>query len=75
MGRPAKAGDPVIVNVKLSLWPGEDDDLIDFFNNATTTYATAVKVALRSGGGLQALIDPDQIADDEMDDVLSNMVF
>lgn len=42
---------PIIVQVKMSLRPSEDDDLIEFFNQVPARLrVAAVKQALRSGG-------------------------
>jgi hypothetical protein len=42
---------PVSVHIHLRLRPGEDDDLINFFNRAELMCkARAVKAALRMGG-------------------------
>jgi len=50
-GRPrsARAASAILVRVKLRLYPGEDDDLIAFFNEiAPGNRAATVKGALRS---------------------------
>ena len=42
---------PIIVQVKMSLRPSEDDDLIEFFDQVPGRLrVAAVKQALRSGG-------------------------
>jgi len=47
-GRPRKAGKPLVVCVRLRLWPGEDDDLIDLFRRLPHgRRAAAVRMALR----------------------------
>jgi hypothetical protein len=50
MGRPPLDNPPEIVQVKLRLYPGEDDDLRAFFDQIPHGHrADAVKAALRSG--------------------------
>ena len=66
-GRPRK--ETILVQISLSLHPGEDDDLIDFFASLPERgRARAVLVALRTGNIQQALvdvgIDDDQMAED-----------
>lgn len=59
MGRPRKDTPTVIYTVKLSLTPGEDDDLIAFLEAAPARCrAVAVKAAMR-GGNLGAGVDDD----------------
>jgi len=49
-GRPPLADPPVIIQTKLRLYRGTDDDLIAFFDRIPHGYrADAVKAALRSG--------------------------
>jgi hypothetical protein len=53
MARPPLSPDaqPVIVMVKLRLYRGQDDDLLDFFQRLPARLrAASVKQALRSGG-------------------------
>ena len=62
MGRPRKDTPTVTYTVKLSLTPGEDDDLIAFIEAAPERCrAVAVKAAMRGGNLGQA-------ADDEGND-------
>ncbi len=50
MGRPRKTVPTVTYTVKLSLTPGEDDDLITFLDAAPARCrAMAVKAAMRGG--------------------------
>jgi len=66
-GRPPLENPPVIVPVKLRLYPGEDDDLLAFFDRIPHGYrADAVKSALRSGN-----IGTVQLADLPTDDTLA----
>lgn len=52
-GRPRKPGKRHRVRITLTLWEGEDDDLLDFFRSLPERKrATAVKQALRHGTGL-----------------------
>jgi len=69
MGRPplTPEEEPVIIQVKLRLYPGDDDDLKDFFEGIPSGYrADAVKAALRSGN-----IGTVEIDDLPADDVLA----
>ena len=73
-GRPpsARAASAIVLRVKLRLYPGEDDDLIAFFEAIPRGLRPAmVKQALRSG-----IIAPDQSApcDDEALDILDAFV-
>ena len=55
MGRPARTQVPIVFNVKLVLYEGEDDDLLAYLRSAPARKrAAAVKLAMRSGeiGGL-----------------------
>ena len=64
-GRPRspRAASARIVNLKLRLYPGEDDDLIAFFTTIPTRLGAAtVKEALRSGINIDLL---DATADEE----------
>jgi hypothetical protein len=73
-GRPPLAEEPVYVQIKLSLRPGRDDDLIDFFASLPHgTRATAVMTAMRSGN-LSAAADPDYVSDKEMTDALDALM-
>jgi hypothetical protein len=69
MGRPPlkPSEQPIIVQTKLRLYPGADDDLIEFFQDIPSGYrADAVKAALRSGN-----IGAVEIEDLPADDVLA----
>lgn len=58
MARPRLEQHAIIVQVKLSLRPGEDEDLISFFGQVPARLrAAAVKRALRSGGMTVQLSD------------------
>ena len=72
-GRPKK--ETIIVQISLSLHPGEDDDLIDFFASLPKRgRARAVIVALRTGNTQQILVDEglddDQMAEDMLESFL-----
>ena len=72
-GRPKK--ETTIVQISLSLHPGEDDDLIDFFASLPKRgRAKAVVAALRTGNIQQVLvdegIDDDQMAEDMLESFL-----
>ncbi len=65
MGRPRKTTPTVMYTVRLSLTPGEDDDLIAFLDAAPVRCrAMAVKAAMR-GGNLSV-----QVADEGEDAAL-----
>jgi len=64
---------PIIVQVKMSLRPGEDDDLIEFFDQVPTRLrVAAVKQALRSGG--MSLKLEDLPSDDEVETALDGLL-
>ena len=72
-GRPKK--ETIIVQISLSLHPGEDNDLIDFFASLPKRgRAKAVIMALRTGNIQQVLvdegIDDDQMAEDMLESFL-----
>lgn len=76
MGRPPLQPheQPVVVQVKLRLYPGADDDLIAFFDRLPHGHrASAVKAALRSGN-IGSLELADLPSDDEMEDALSGLL-
>jgi hypothetical protein len=77
MARPRLPVPSRLVNVKFHLRPGEDDDFIHFFADLPPRQrATALKVALRSGG--MARVAADGLPDDAtLTDALldSGMVF
>lgn len=53
-GRPRRAVAPVVVNIKLYLVPGEDDDLIAWLGGIQNgARARTVMAALRGGATLQ----------------------
>ena len=73
-GRPRLAQTPIVVNLKLRLYAGVDDDLIAFFDSLPPGFrAGAVKQALRSGATTVHLADLP--ADDEIADALDALVF
>ena len=62
-----------IVQVKLSLRPGEDDVLIEFFNQVPARLrVAAVKQALRSGG--MSLKLEELPSDDEVENALDGLL-
>ncbi len=72
-GRPRSLVQPVIVRVALYLRPGEDDDLIRFFEPVPVRLrAGAVKQALRSGK-LQINLT-DLPSDDDIEDALDSLL-
>jgi len=71
-GRPRKQGVKHVFKVTFTLWEGEDDDLIRFFQSAPTRRLAAfIMQALRAGEGLTATTEdiPDDFEDD-VDDFL-----
>jgi hypothetical protein len=73
-GRPPYAEETIQVQIKLSLRPGRDDDLIEFFSALPHgSRATAVMAAMRSGN-LSAAADPDYISDNEITDALDALM-
>ena len=64
-GRPANAVRPVVVSVKLLLYPGQDDDLIAYLTGGGPRLrATLVKLALREG---RMPLHPPQPEEDDLD--------
>lgn len=65
-GRPKKEGKRYVFRLTLTLWEGEDDDLIAFFEALQPGQrAPALKQALRAGGiTLQDAVEDD---DDDLD--------
>lgn len=58
MGRPRKTTPTVMYTVRLSLTPGEDDDLIAFLDAAPVRCrAMAVKAAMRGGNSSVQVAD------------------
>jgi hypothetical protein len=73
-GRPPHDEETIYVQIKLSLRPGRDADLIDFFNSLPHgSRATAVMAAMRSGN-LSAAADPDYVSDADMTDALDALL-
>ena len=73
-GRPPLEEETVYVQIKLSLRPGRDTDLIEFFNALPHgSRATAVMAAMRSGN-LSAAADPEYVSDAEMTDALDSLM-
>ena len=72
--RSARAASAKVIRIKLRLYPGEDDDLILFFDGIPTGLrATSVKIALRSG----VATGPDvyETQDDHLMDALEDLIF
>lgn len=73
MARPRAETRAIIVQVKLSLHPGEDDDLLSFFEQVPARLrVAAVKQALRSGG-MSVRLD-DLPSDNEVEDALDGLI-
>ncbi len=71
MGRPRRASNIVVHQVKLWLVPGQDDDLIEFFAGLTEGgKAAAVKSAMRSGN----IASYENSEDDDMEALLDQFV-
>ena len=74
-GRQKKKGTPTIVNLKLTLWPGEDDDLIHYFESIPAKKkAIHLIAALRNGGGLTVKV-VDDVDDTEIENLLESQLF
>lgn len=72
-GRPVASNRPLVVPVKLRLYPGMDDDLIAWLDDVPAgARAVAVKSALRSGAGSVHLADLG--SDAELIDALDNLM-
>lgn len=64
-GRPRRTATPGVYNVKLVLYPGQDDDLIAYLDAAPARKrAAAIKTAMRSGNIDTARLD--DLPDDEL---------
>lgn len=73
-GRPRLPEQAVVLNLKLRLRPGVDDDLIAFFSQVPLRYrAGAAKTAMRSGN-LTAAVLIDLPADETMADALGELL-
>jgi hypothetical protein len=73
MARPKATTQAMIVQVKLSLHPDEDEDLISFFEKIPARLrVAAVKQALRSGG--MAVQLDDLPSDDEVELALDGLL-
>ena len=65
-GRKKKDGKRTIIQFKLYLWDGEDDDLLAFFEGLPPRQrSAAIKLALRSGSALSDLQSVDLNDDEE----------
>ena len=76
MARPTETPPDVVWNIKLVLRSPEDDDLIALYRNhveGTRSGAAVAKAAMRSGA-LSSLEIEDEIADEDMADVLGDLV-
>ncbi len=74
-GRPRREAEPVVVNVKLTLYGGRDDDLIAFFDSLPPRgRAAAVKMAMRSGN-IATVLDEALPDDDEVAAALDDLLF
>lgn len=67
-GRKKKNGECTILQFKLYLWEGEDDDLLAFFEGLPPRQrSAAIKMALRNGNALADLQSVDLDEEDDMD--------
>lgn len=74
-GRPRRATAPLVINLKLLLYPGEDDDLRAFFAATPPRQrASAVKTALRTGNIAAAAVETGP-EDAELADLLAGLLF
>ena len=63
-GRPRLTVQPQVINIKLRLHPGEDEDLLSFLSGVPDRRrASAVKMAMRSGN--LARVDTATLQDDD----------
>ncbi|WP_376791499.1 hypothetical protein [Thermoflexus sp.] len=73
-GRPRKEGRPVVVHIRLRLWPGEDDDLIRLLATPRLR-ARIVRAALR-GADLSRLAEASNgPSEEEILDAFGRLVF
>lgn len=74
-GRPNLSQGSVRIAIDLRLRPGEDDDLIEYFQGIPLRRrATAIKSALRSGG-MQGAVASGAGGDEDLDEVVGNLLF
>lgn len=75
-GRPKRIQDRKLIIVKLSLYPGKDDDLIEFFEGIPPGHrARVVTIALRSGKKISLEQIQDLPDDQDMEDAFNEFVF
>jgi hypothetical protein len=73
MARPRLEVETVVVQIKLRLHPGQDDDLLEWFGQMPRRLrAPAVKAALRAGG--MALVAADVPDDEEIAAVMDALL-
>jgi hypothetical protein len=69
-GRPRLSVQPQIVNIKLRLYPDQDEDLLQFLQGVPERMrSSAVKMAMRSGN-LSAAAENAAPEDDDLDGLL-----
>lgn len=73
-GRPRKEGRPVIIHIRLRLWPGEDDDLIRLLASPRAR-ARVVKAALRGADLSRLAAETEGPSEAEMLLAFERMIF
>lgn len=73
-GRPRRMVQPVIINIKLCLMPGQDDDLIAFFERLPARQRARRVQAMLRGGHIQDAIEND-LADQDILEAFQNRIF
>jgi hypothetical protein len=74
-GRPRAETPRTIVRVKLYLVPGEDDDLIQWFEGIPDRLRARYVMAALRGAGLELEIGEDLPSDDEVADLLGDRLW
>jgi len=73
-GRPRKEGRPVVVHIRLRLWPGEDDDLIRLLATPRLR-ARIVRAALRGADLSRLAASHEGPSEEEILDAFSRLIF
>ncbi|WP_322794663.1 hypothetical protein [Thermoflexus sp.] len=73
-GRPRKEGEPVVIHIRLRLWPGEDDDLIRLLAEPRKR-ARLVRMALRGADLSRLAASHEGPSEEEILDAFSRLIF
>ncbi len=73
-GRPRKPGKPIVIHVRLRLWPGEDDDLIRLLASPRTR-ARLIRAALRGADVARLASSGDGPRPEEMQEAFDRLIF